>query len=113
MHKKMRWGKLVFLCLVLVIAYLVGKNKINARIQELTAEETSLRIQLSDLRDDTSELERQIGVVGTDVYVMNVARQDYDYLKPGELRFEYVNAQALKDYTEEEARIREYELSVD
>ena len=113
MHTNMRWGKLIFLCVVLLVAFFIGQNKIQQRIAELSREEVALRIELSNLREEEAEINRQISMVGTDVYVINVARSDeYNYLKPGELRFEFVNPQALADYTAAERQILEYEMSI-
>lgn len=113
MHKNMRWGKLIFLCVVLLVAFFVGQNKIRQRIEDLSGEETALRIELSNLREEETEISRQIDMVGTDVYVMSVARAEYNYLKPGELCFEYVNPQALSAYTEAERQILNREMAID
>ena len=53
-------------------------------------------------------------MVGTDVYVISVARSDaYNFVKPGEMRFEYENPGALKEYSAQEREILNYEMSID
>ena len=114
MHKHMRWGKLIFLCIALLVAFFVGQNQIRERIRELTQEEIGLRFELSDLREEESELMRQIEMVGTDVYVISVARSDaYNFVKPGEMRFEYENPDALRAYSAQEREMLNYEMSID
>ena len=75
--------------------------------QRLLEEETTLRINLADVTAQGNSLDEQIARVGTNSYVESRARQDYQYIKPGELRFEFVNPEELYAYTEEEARIRQ------
>ncbi|MBR4080977.1 MAG: hypothetical protein IKK21_04260 [Clostridia bacterium] len=113
MHKQMGWGKIVFLCAVLVIAFLVGQNKVRTRVAELTREETALHMQLSDLREDAAEVERKIDMVGSKVQIMSEARDRYDYLRPGEMRFSFNNPKELEYYSDEEDAILQYELSID
>ena len=114
MHKHMRWGKLIFLCVVLLVAFFVGQNQIRRRIEELGAEEVGLRFELSSLREEETELMRQIDMVGTDVYVISVARSDaYNFVKPGEMRFEYENPAALAEYSAQERELLNYEMSID
>ena len=113
MHKQMGWGKLIFLCALLVIAFLVSYNRVQNRIADLTGEETSLHMQLSDLREEKSELERKINMVGTKVQIMSEARDKYDFLRPGEMRFSFNNPKELEFYSDEEEEILRYELSID
>lgn len=113
MHKQMSWAKLVFLCVVVIIAFVVGQNRIRARIGELTEEETGLHLQLSDLRNDGAEVDRQIAMVGSDVQIMSEARDKYDFLRPGEMRFSFVNPDELKLYSDEQRAILNYEMSID
>ena len=113
MHKNMGWGKLFFLCALAGIVFLFGQGKIRDRIAELNQEETYLSMELADVRDDAEEVKRQIAMVGTDVQIMSEAREKYDFINPGEMRFAFSNPGALDDYTEEERRILNYEKSID
>ena len=46
---------------------------------------------------EQEELTEEISQVGTESYIMDRARSDYQYVNPGELRFEIVNPGALYD----------------
>ena len=48
--------------------------------------------------------------MGSSSYIESRARTDYAFLKPGEIRFEVVNPDALEGYTEEEMKILMQEL---
>lgn len=113
MRKQMSWLRLVLLCVLLVIAYSLGQDRIEQREKQLAAQETELRIDMAALQADARELERQINVVGTDVYVIGEARANYDYVRKGEMRFAFLNPGELARYSEEEARILAHEMSID
>ena len=46
-----------------------------------------------------------LNLVGTDSYIISSARENYAFLKEGEIRFEFSNPGALYTYSEEELRI--------
>jgi len=110
MQKTMRWGKLLFVCVAALVVFLVARDKVNTTTSELAAQETALRVTLSELKDEALALERQIGQVGTKSYVESRAREDYQFIKEGELRFEFVNPEELYEYSDEEMRIRQEEM---
>lgn len=110
MQKTMRWGKLLFVCVAALVVFLVARDKVNTTTEELAAQETALRVTLSELKDEALALERQIGQVGTKSYVESRAREDYQFIKEGELRFEFVNPEELYEYSDEERRIRQEEM---
>ena len=107
MQNTMRWGKIVLCCALALTLFLVWNGRLKEERQRLLEEETTLRINLAGVTAQGNSLDEQIARVGTNSYVESRARQDYQYIKPGELRFEFVNPEELYAYTEEEARIRQ------
>lgn len=107
MQNTMRWGKIVLCGALALTLFLVWNGRLKEERQRLLEEETTLRINLADVTAQGNSLDEQIARVGTNSYVESRARQDYQYIKPGELRFEFVNPEELYAYTEEEARIRQ------
>lgn len=103
----MRWGKMLFICAVAMTLFLVGRGQLMSTMAELTAKETALRVTLSELKDDALDIQNQISQVGSKSYVESVAREEYAFIKPGELRFEFTNPQALEPTDEEEALLRQ------
>ncbi len=61
--------------------------------------------QIVDMELNVSELKSELARVGTDGYVENEAREKYDYIKSGEMRFEFSDPQKLQNYTEDEWQI--------
>ena len=50
--------------------------------------------------------------MGTSSYIESRAREDYAFLKPGELRFEVINPEVLEGYTREELQILMDEMTM-
>lgn len=61
--------------------------------------------QIVDMELNVSELKAELARVGTDGYVENAAREKYEYIKDGEIRFKFSDPQKLQNYTEEEWQI--------
>lgn len=61
--------------------------------------------QIVSMELDVSELKSELARVGTDGYVENEAREKYDYIKDGEMRFEFSDPQKLQNYTAEEWQV--------
>lgn len=99
--KEMRWTKLALICVAALAAFLVAVHQVNGRLEELQAREATLTSQLSQLQRQNEALSNEIAQVGTESYIEDRARSDYQYVKPGELRFEIVNPGAL--YEEDDA----------
>lgn len=95
--KEMRWTKLALICVAALTAFFVAVHQVNGHMVELRAREETLTSQLSALMRQQEELTEEISQVGTESYIMDRARSDYQYVNPGELRFEIVNPGALYD----------------
>ena len=88
--KEMRWTKLALICVAALTAFIVAVHQVNGHMVELRAREETLTSQLSALVRQQEELTEEISQVGTESYIMDRARSDYQYVNPGELRFEII-----------------------
>lgn len=93
--KEMRWTKLAVICVAALTAFFVAVQQVNGHVEELRARKETLTSQLSALMRQQDDLTSEISQVGTESYIIDRARSDYQYVKPGELRFEIVNPGAL------------------
>lgn len=96
-RKEMRWTKLAVICVVALAVFLFGAWQVSLRSEELRAREATLVAQLSGVEKQQEELQIANDQVGSESYIENRARTDYQYVKPGELRFEIINPDALYD----------------
>ena len=86
----------VFLCL-----HLIMRGDLSRKAEE----EEALQLALAELQEEEKDLINQLNLVGTDSYIISSARENYAFLKEGEIRFEFSNPGALYTYSEEELRI--------
>ena len=100
-----RWQALALVCAVIIGAF-VWAFAVNRRdLQDTETREAMLQRSLSRLQQEQLNLTAELKQIGSTSYIENRARTDYAFLKPGELRFEVVNAEALEAYTAEEMQI--------
>lgn len=90
---------LVCILLFILIGYFFVSNKINTRLVALIRQESEYRTRILELEKEKKDLEESILLSQTDAFIENEARTKYGYLKPGEIRFEILNPDALyEDY---------------
>ena len=106
----MSWFKFGFLCVLAFTAFFVLRGRISAQTAFYRSQETVLRVELSELREDVESIQTEINDVGSDAYIERHARTEYQFIKPGELRFGFTNEEALSAYTNEERAIYEQEM---
>ena len=93
--KRIRWLALFLICGVLVYSYAAGIRQMDAKIAALSQDEGQYRAQLTQLQKEQRALREELSQAGTDAYIENKARTEYGFLKPGEIRFEITNPEAL------------------
>ena len=105
MNKTVSWFRIVLLGLAVMAVFLWVNQAISRRTGEMEEMETELRVELSELQEDTSRLRSSIAQVGTENYIENEARSRYGFIKTGELRYAFTNPEALDDLTDAEYAI--------
>lgn len=100
-----RWRAMVLICAVVLIgfAWAFWGNYQDVRAAE--ARQAALQQSITRLQAEQNNLTRELEQVGSVGYLENRAREDYAFIKPGELRFEVINPDDLKGYTKEELQI--------
>ena len=76
-------------------------DRARAALRGLKAEAGDLRVEISENQEETESLRDKMDNVGTTAQLETEARKQ-DFIKSGELLFEVVNEELLKNYTEEE-----------
>jgi len=100
-----RWQALVLVGLVIIGAFVWAFSVNRQDLQETETREASLQRTLARLQNNQLTLTAELRQIGSNSYIENRARTDFAFLKPGELRFEVVNPEALEGYTAEEMQI--------
>ena len=99
-----------WVCAVLVAAFGWAFWRNRQDLAAVQAQEASLQASFARLQKSQLELTTELAQVGSSSYIESRARTDYAFLKPGEIRFEVVNPDALEGYTEAEMKILMQEL---
>lgn len=82
-------------CGLLVYFFFLGQSAINEKREELLKEQSQYQALLNQTRKENKEVRLEVQMAGTDAYLENMARTQYGYLKPGEIRFEILNPEVL------------------
>lgn len=107
-----RWEAMIVFCVLIVVVFGFAFHANSVDMQRAQEQEAALQQTLNRLQNDQLELTGQIKQVGTTSYIETRAREDYAFLKPGELRFEIVNPEVLEGYTTEELQILMDEMTM-
>ena len=92
------------ICVLLVFFYHKAVERMDQQLAVMEQEANQYQQLLDDARAEKKEVELEIAQAGTDAYIENIARTEYGFLKPGEIRFEITNPEVLfNDYNAESA----------
>ena len=109
MHKTMNLKGFTLILGILLAVFLVVHLVLQGNLSATAEKENTLRVALTRLQEENTDLENQLRVVGTDGYIVTSAMQNYSYVRQNAIRFEFTNPEALDAYTTEEMRIYLYE----
>ena len=107
-----RWEAMAVFCVLIVAVFGFVFHANSVDMKTARQQEAALQQTLNRLQNDQLELTGQIKQVGTNSYIETRAREDYAFLKPGELRFEIINPEVLEGYTKEELQILMDEMAM-
>ena len=99
------WRGMAIISAVFLAAFAIALFGILSSRQAMEKQYALRQQQVVDMELDVSALKAELARVGTDGYVENEAREKYDYVKSGEMRFEFSDPGKLQNYTEEEWQI--------
>lgn len=99
------WPLLIALAVVLLIGFFFLMDKTQDEIDSLKIQASLLEKERNVVDGVHEKLLSQLRMVGSDGYVKNQARDEYDFINKGEVCFEFVNKEMLKNYTIEENQI--------
>lgn len=99
--KRVSWFVIVPVLLAAVLICVACYQRDNASLRGLKVEAGELRVEISENQEETENLRDKMDNLGTTAQLETEARKQ-DFIKSGELLFEVVNEELLKNYTEEE-----------
>ena len=83
------------ICVLLVFFYFKAVERMDQQLDTMKQEAAQYQQLLDKVKAEKKEVELEIAQAGTDAYIENIARTEYGFLKPGEIRFEITNPEVL------------------
>ncbi len=99
------WRGMALAAVLLVAFFCVSLHMIQADIERLQAQDTTLQLKVNLMEMDYADLQLELQRVGSEGYVENEARENYGFIRDGEIIFAFADPDVLKGYTEEEYQI--------
>ena len=99
------WKGMALGAVLLVILFCVSLYWVRADIRKLQAKDTTLQLKANVMEMEYADLQLELARVGSDGYVENEARENYGFIRDGEIIFAFEDPELLKGYTEEEYQI--------
>ncbi|MBQ3156715.1 MAG: septum formation initiator family protein [Clostridia bacterium] len=99
------WRGMALAAVLLVILFVAALYWVRADIARLKVQDTTLQMKVNVMEMDYADLQLELARVGSEGYVENAARENYGFIRSGEIIFAFENPELLKGYTEEEYRI--------
>lgn len=95
MRKRMRLFNVLVIAFVIIAAGLITLNRLEQDITVLQDNAREARQQEVDAITLNGKLSLEASRKDDKEYVVDIARSQYDYLMPGEIRFEVINPEVL------------------
>ena len=93
-RRLVRWKAVVILLVVLGIIFYV--------VMALSTRNEQLQQQYAALDQKNRDLREELTYVATDAYIEETARNDFGYVRDGEIHFHFASMDVLRGYTEAE-----------
>lgn len=101
-RKLVHWKAVVILLAALGIIFYVVMAQSRQRLDALSTRNEQLQQQYAALDQENRDLRDQLKYVATDAYVEETARNEFGYVRDGEIHFHFASIDVLKGYTESE-----------
>lgn len=102
------WPALAFIAVVMFAVFFIVLQQVRSRTLQLETQAESLRMTISARENELSELEKELQRVDSEGHIENVAREEYDFIRKGEIIFRFNDPKKLEGYT-----IEEYQFIMD
>ena len=96
------WPVLAFLLVAALTVFFIVLHQVHDRTRQLEFQAESLRMSVSAKEAELAELQQELLRVDSDGHIENVARQEHDFIRKGEILFKFNDPSKLEGYTTEE-----------
>ena len=103
--KVMTWRGIMIIAGAFAVVFAVAFIGVMSSRSAMNEQLAQQQQRIVAMEQQVAELRNELSRVGTDGYVENEARTRYDYVRNGEIRFEFSDPQMLSYYTQSEWEI--------
>lgn len=103
--KRISWYVMVPVVLAVLVLFTVQYIRSEGRMNQYVKQTADMKEQLSSAEQSEATLRAKLANVSDPNTVDAATRAAYDFIKPGELRFEIENSDLLDNYTKQEWQI--------
>ena len=96
------WPVLAFLLVAALTVFFIVLHQVHGRTCQLEFQAESLRMSVSAKEAELAELQQELLRIDSDGHIENVARQEHDFIRKGEILFKFNDPSKLEGYTTEE-----------
>ena len=104
-HKTITWRGMIFISVAMLLLFAVAMVRETNHRNAMEAQYDQRQQGIVQQEQQLASLRNELARVGTDGYVENEARERYDYVREGEVRFVFSAPEKLTYYTEDEWEI--------
>ena len=97
MRRKIRVGYVAVIAVAMVLCTLVVVRSLDRSAVEMQRQVNKAQEDRAQLSKTQSDLQNEVGQLGTPSYIIRVARSQYHFLAEGEILFVVENPEALYD----------------
>ena len=98
-RRLVRWKAVVILLVVLGIIFYVVMAQSRQRLDALSTRNEQLQQQYAALDQKNRDLREELTYVATDAYIEETARNEFGYVRDGEIHFHFASMDVLRGYT--------------
>ena len=96
------WPVLAFLLVAALTVFFIVLHQVHGRTRQLEFQADALRMSVSAKEAELAELQQELLRIDSDGHIENVARQEHDFIRKGEILFKFNDPSKLEGYTTEE-----------
>ena len=96
------WPVIAFILVVMLAAFFIVLHQLHNHTRQMEFQAESLRLSIAAKEAELAALSQELQRIDSDGHIENVARQEHDFIRKGEILFKFNDPQKLEGYTVEE-----------
>ncbi len=104
-RRYLSWPLMGIIAAMIVLGFCALMHGLRSDLADMRKQDTALQLTMNVMDMEYADLALELERVGSEGYVENEARENYGFIREGEIIFAFSDPDELKGYTEEEYQI--------